>query len=1003
MSRHIRYLIVGCIGLVSLYGISRLIHSDYLFDQKIALFQDKIDKMPMMVDIMHRQYKSDVEIGRALANKGIYYYHFTNDTLDYWNENHIRIKSIRTGKGNQYFFNDGSQLFAVYVLFTKNSYSIAGLALRDLMEVSNAGDRARTTTLFSANKQSSVFVQLKTNASVGWEWIILILYFVSIFLSVFGIRIWSVQLANNKRLITALCLFSLGVFFIRMVSLWIMQAIPLIHLSFFDGSIRPSPLSPTLGDLLINICLLSSLVWFIRAHVKPAYFHLKNRYDLAVAFLNYIFVYLTAILMVISFRQLIVHSGLVFDLEYIFYLDIRSIVALVGILLLAISLFLLDLHLLRIIRHLKLDAKKRLWCNLVALLCTTPLYFTFSIQLPVTMFLALVTYLTLLDLFIDYYKPHAAWYLAWTMTGAIMISTFLFQFHIEKEWNQRLSLAESLRDEVLSSGHVHDQMSPLFLKNQLTKKEASASYLALYDIQYIENKNSSTMDQNELYTPLDEHSGFVISKKSNQLFKAISFFSYTFILFNLLLIVLAILHRKFTWGAFTVFRFFPSRRTLRFRIQLAMMSISIFSFALIAIVIVIYIQRNNSQWISGNHVRLEHSNMEDGLATLDDGYRMYDIHGFNFPDGEARLNYSDWQEIRKGHVDESKFVLVHQSNQPYILEKKELQYNASYKRKLNDFLGTLLNLYVFLLILIIIGSMVVANSIASPLTLLSSKLKQIQIGGKNQRLEWNRNDELGALIRNYNEMITELDRSTRMLALTERETAWREMAKQVAHEIKNPLTPMKLITQHLQNSIARTEAQEVPALVKRVTSTLIEQIETLSKIASEFSNFAKLPAPENDKLILNEIVTSTHDLFRKREDMDIHLRVPIDEIYVFADKNHMIRVLTNIIKNAIQSIPLGRRGKIEIMLYKQAEMAVIKVSDNGCGIPDSMRDKVFYPNFTTKNSGTGLGLAIVRDIIDSCNGRIYFQTVENKGTDFFIELPLMHMADNFFEAKRVSL
>jgi nitrogen fixation/metabolism regulation signal transduction histidine kinase len=282
-------------------------------------------------------------------------------------------------------------------------------------------------------------------------------------------------------------------------------------------------------------------------------------------------------------------------------------------------------------------------------------------------------------------------------------------------------------------------------------------------------------------------------------------------------------------------------------------------------------------------------------------------------------------------------------------------------------------------------------------------LKQIQIGGSNQRLEWNHQDELGGLIRNYNEMIQELDRSTRLLALTERETAWREMAKQVAHEIKNPLTPMKLITQHLQNSIQRAGQDEIQPLVTRVTQTLIEQIDNLSKIASEFSNFAKLPAPENEKLIMNEVVTSTHDLFRKREDMDIHLRVPIDEIYVFADKNHIIRVLTNLIKNAIQAIPLGRRGRIEIILFKNNERAVVKVTDNGCGIPDSMKDKVFYPNFTTKNSGTGLGLAIVRDIIDSCNGNIYFHTAENKGTEFYIELPLMHVADNFKEERRVSL
>ena len=132
-----------------------------------------------------------------------------------------------------------------------------------------------------------------------------------------------------------------------------------------------------------------------------------------------------------------------------------------------------------------------------------------------------------------------------------------------------------------------------------------------------------------------------------------------------------------------------------------------------------------------------------------------------------------------------------------------------------------------------------------------------------------------------------------------------------------------------------------------------------------------------------------HDLFRKRDDMDIFLEEPIDDVIVFADKHHLIRILNNLVKNAMQAIPEDRRGIIHLRLYKEGSNAFIRVSDNGTGIPDYMKDKVFTPNFTTKNSGTGLGLAISANMIDTFNGRIYFETEENIGTDFYIEIPLM--------------
>jgi nitrogen fixation/metabolism regulation signal transduction histidine kinase len=242
-------------------------------------------------------------------------------------------------------------------------------------------------------------------------------------------------------------------------------------------------------------------------------------------------------------------------------------------------------------------------------------------------------------------------------------------------------------------------------------------------------------------------------------------------------------------------------------------------------------------------------------------------------------------------------------------------------------------------------------------------------------------------------MIVKLDESADLLALTEREMAWREMAKQVAHEIKNPLTPMRLSIQHLQHAMQNADPIESRQLVQRVGITLIEQIDNLSRIAAEFSTFAKMPKPQNEKIILNDLVASVHDLFKKRDDMDFNLYVPIDEIYVNADKSHLLRVLNNLIKNAIQAIPASRKGVIDIKLEKKGERAVLQVKDNGKGISKEMREKVFYPNFTTKTSGTGLGLAISKNIIESFGGRIYFETEENVGTTFYFELPLMKNTD----------
>lgn len=933
--------------------------------------------------------------GNRLKEKNISYLVYSDQNLIYWNQNdETLIQSLREG------FNEKNNKLQYCHSIRKNNlrhvYSIP------ILNVENEISGQEKKKLLSPDQKQVAFIQTSHKAGDLSSWMYLIWYILGLFSSIICIKDLGIGLINNQKIISGLLTFTFGIFLVRIVSLLITKNVFFPDSHFFNGEIKPSQLSPTLIDLLINILIISMLVWFVRLHVRPRYFKSNNNQNHLIAILNYFLVYVSSVIMIQIFRQLVLGSGISFDFEYVFYLDLKSLIALVGILTLAISLFILDLHLLRIIRHLELEAKSRLASNGIALLFIILILFVLPINFPLILILGIAGYLTLLDISTDYFKPKASWYLLWTITGSILIASILYQFHIEKDVLQRNEIINQLKEELILNPSVSPSQKEYALRKKLASVVSGSSYLALYEIVAIKDLHVAS-GLLKAYSEIDSSSSLYLAKKTNPLFKVCSFFSYIFILLNIILLLLHFLNSRLKWFTFSIFKIFPSNQTLRYRIQTSMLLMSICSFMLIAAVIVFYVKKNAGIWHNPIEDISLHELPEINLLKNTNGsFLVYNQEGLLLPEHMERMDFDDWNSIKKGN-GAAKIKSVVQNNVTYYVKPNNEHLSLQTKRKLNDFLGALLNVYVFLLIGIVLLSMLVANSIAKPLTILSTKLKQIQVGGSNQKLEWNRQDELGGLIRNYNEMIQELDRSTRMLALTERETAWREMAKQVAHEIKNPLTPMKLITQHLQNSISRTDHDEIPALVKRVTQTLIEQIENLSKIASEFSNFAKLPAPENEKIALNEVVTSTHDLFRKREDMDIHLRVPIDEIYVFADKNHIIRVLTNLIKNAIQAIPLGRRGRIEIILYKHHKRAIIKVTDNGCGIPDSMRDKVFYPNFTTKNSGTGLGLAIVRDIIDSCNGHIYFHTSENKGTEFFVELPLMHMADNFREVERVSL
>jgi nitrogen fixation/metabolism regulation signal transduction histidine kinase len=294
---------------------------------------------------------------------------------------------------------------------------------------------------------------------------------------------------------------------------------------------------------------------------------------------------------------------------------------------------------------------------------------------------------------------------------------------------------------------------------------------------------------------------------------------------------------------------------------------------------------------------------------------------------------------------------------------------------------------VLLFLVSIIVAVFISNQITRPLVVIQENLQKMQLGKRNEPIVYNKMDEIGSLVKEYNKKVEELSVSADLLARSERESAWREMAKQIAHEIKNPLTPMKLNIQHLQR--ARGEGEEFRKYIERISATLIEQIDNLSNIATEFSNFAKIPTARNQVFLLAEQLQKVIALFESHDQVEISFYSNgLENIQVNADREQLSRAIINLIKNGIQSIPENIVGEINIFLSRRDHMAVISVTDNGTGIPEELRDKLFSPSFTTKTSGMGLGLAIVKNIVENFAGKIWFETDMEKGTTFFLEIPV---------------
>ena len=333
------------------------------------------------------------------------------------------------------------------------------------------------------------------------------------------------------------------------------------------------------------------------------------------------------------------------------------------------------------------------------------------------------------------------------------------------------------------------------------------------------------------------------------------------------------------------------------------------------------------------------------------------------------------------YIKDTKFKPLGIMSLPYIED------DGYYEREISNFKMRFLQVYSFMLLISIIIAYFLSSYITKSLKTISDRITEIRLSSANKKIDQDDSpQEISQLVKAYNVMVDDLDESAAKLAQSEREQAWREMAKQVAHEIKNPLTPMRLTVQSFQ----RRFDPEDPAIRKKMdefASTLIQQIDTMTSVASAFSSFASMPAQQNETINMVKIVQLALEIFNENF---ITFSTEEPQIITRMDRTQLIRIITNLVKNAIQAMPEDKENpSVQVRVFREGGNAKICVKDNGKGI--SMRDKgrIFEPKFTTKTSGMGLGLGIIKNIVENYNGSITFESEPGKGTIFMVTFPII--------------
>jgi nitrogen fixation/metabolism regulation signal transduction histidine kinase len=332
------------------------------------------------------------------------------------------------------------------------------------------------------------------------------------------------------------------------------------------------------------------------------------------------------------------------------------------------------------------------------------------------------------------------------------------------------------------------------------------------------------------------------------------------------------------------------------------------------------------------------------------------------------------------YIKDTKFKPLGIMNLPYIED------DGYYERETNNFLIRFAQVYSFMLLFSVIIAYFLSSYITKSIKEVSDRLKETRLSEVNEKLDMGDTpQEISLLVDAYNNLVEDLDESATKLAQSEREQAWREMAKQVAHEIKNPLTPMRLTVQSFQRKFD-PQHPDIKQKLDEYSKTLIQQIDTMSSVASAFSSFASMPAQQNETLNVVKIVQLALEIFNEN-----YITYHADEPYIITrmDRTQLIRIITNLVKNATQAIDEDEPNPlVEVRVFREGDMAKISVKDNGKGISMENKRRIFEPKFTTKTSGMGLGLGIIKNIVENYHGTITFESQLGAGTEFLVTLPI---------------
>ncbi len=579
--------------------------------------------------------------------------------------------------------------------------------------------------------------------------------------------------------------------------------------------------------------------------------------------------------------------------------------------------------------------------------------------------------------------------------------------------------------------HLEKYSIAKYHNNKLVSYYGSFNYPSNFSVlnkdHTLMNENFNFKGYNHLVYKKSKDDSIILSEKNIGLVDIASSFSYLFCLFGLMLLPIYVRYYS-VW-------FTGKNSTLAGKIQMTLIGIILVTLITIGVGSSFFVKNQYKEYSSKALEEKVHS-VETEMKSKWGKYKYIDIHhhgvamnyyltqlsktfnaDINFYDPEGFLVSTSRQKIfNYGLLSEqinpiAKNELSVLKHTDFVNEENigNLTYSSAYsslynptgnilgyinlqqfgqqeeiENQIQQFIVSIVNVFVLLLALSAVFAILIANWITNPLRILKERISKINIQQSNQPIEYAYNDEIGELVNSYNKKIEELELAAQQLAQSERESAWRDMAKQIAHEIKNPLTPMKLSVQHLVRSFDPNDPL-IETKIKKVSESLIEQIDSLAKIATEFSNFAKMPIPLFEEVDIVQVIRRSAELFQSETKSAIILDLPKSSI-IHADKEQMLRVFNNLIKNAVQATSENDAGMIQIKLNHEKNDLVIQVKDNGIGMDEEELKKIFTPYFTTKSTGSGIGLAMVKQIITNHKGHIEVTSEKQIGTQFSIVL-----------------